>query len=247
MRGDPNKPVRCLPCSRITACARDQLCNSCRMTGRPNPRNRSVWTTEFDALLVSAYRRARNREELSRSLTALQLRTEFTRVVILTRVIHLGLSFSRHRPRTPEETALLEACAGRYSPVSIGRKLRRTFASVKAEVKELAVSVRVTDGYSQADLAELLGASPASIRRWSRIGWLPLVNVRIPETAVVRFLTCHPREYQLRRVDEAWFKGLLFSAFNSADACHGVRERSRSISASTPNIDAISARNSLQL
>lgn len=218
MRGVPNQPVRCLRCCRIRACASDQLCHGCRMTGRPNPRKRFVWTAELDALLVSAYRRARNREELSRSLSALQLRAGFTRVVILTRAVHLGLSFARRRLWTEEETALLESCAGRYSPASIARKLRRTFASVKAKAKELELSVRVSEGYSQADLAELLGASPTSIRRWCHSGWLPLIAGRIPEAAVARFLRLHPHEYQLRRVDEAWFKGLLFPAFNSADA-----------------------------
>jgi len=195
------------------------------MQGRPNPRKRFAWTSEFDALLESAYRRARNREELSRSLTALELRTGFTRVVILGRAVHLGLSFSRRRPWTPEETGLLELYAGRYSPASIARKLRRTFPSVKAKVKELEISVRVSEGYSQADLAELLGASPTSIRRWCRHGWLSLVNGRVPEGAVARFLRLHPHEYQLRRVDEAWFKGVLFPAFNSVDgSSHASRE-----------------------
>lgn len=233
MRGVPNRPVRCLRCRRMTACAADNLCHSCRMSGRPNPRKRFVWTAEFDALLTSAYRRAQNREQLSRSITALQRRTGFTRVVILTRAVHLGLSFLHRRPWTQEETALLEAWAGRYAPASIACKLRRTFASVKAKVKQLEISLRVIEGYSQADLAELLGASPTSIRRWCRIGWLPLVNGRVPEAAVVRFLRLHPHAYQLRRVDEAWFKGLLFPAFNSADAssrasreCGFTREKS---------------------
>src|SRR5262249_26015739 len=168
-------------CSRMTACAADQLCHCCRMTARPNPRKRFVWTTEFDAILVSAYRRAQTRQELSRSLTALQLRTGFTRVVILARAVHLGLSFSRRRPWTSEESAFLESVAGHYSPALIARKLMRTFASVKAKVKQLELSVRVTDGYSQGDLAELFGASPKSIRRWCRNGWLPMVNGRIPE------------------------------------------------------------------
>lgn len=218
MRGVPNNPITCLRCSRMTACAADHLCHRCRITGRPNPRKRFVWTAEFDALLASAYRRARNRKELSRSLTALQLRTGFTRVAILARAVYLGLSFSRRRPWTPEETALLASWAGRYPCSSIARKLSRTFASVKAKVKQLEISTRVAEGYSQADLAELLGASPTSIRKWCRIGWLPLVNGRIPEPAAARFLKLHPHEYQLRRVDEAWFKGLLFPAFNSADA-----------------------------
>jgi hypothetical protein len=187
------------------------------MSGRSNPRQRFVWTTEFDALLASAYRRAQNREELSRSLTAIQLRTGFTRVVILARAVSLRLSFSRRRPWTMEETAFLESWAGCYSLASIARKLKRTCASVRAKVKQLEISARITEGYSQADLAELMGASPTSIRRWCRIGWLPLVNGRVPEGAVARFLRLHPHEYQLSRVDEAWFKGLVFPSFNSAD------------------------------
>jgi len=223
MRGVPNKPVSCLRCGRIRACAADQLCHGCRLGARLNPRKRFVWTEEFDALLVSAYRRAQNRQELSRSLTDLQRRTGFTRVVILTRAAQLALSFSRRKPWTPEEIALLESWGGYHSPASIARKLGRTFASIKAKAKQLEISVRVTEGYSQADLAELFGASPTTIRRWCRIGSLQLVNGRIPEISVVRFLRIHPHEYQLGRVDEAWFKGLLFPAFNSAGASPGAR------------------------
>jgi hypothetical protein len=226
MRGIPRNPVRCLRCRRMTACAADQLCHSCRITVRPNPRRRFVWTTEFDALLVSAYRRAQTRKELSQNLAAFQRGTGFTRVVMLARAVHLGLSFSRRRPWTPEETALLQTWAGRYSTTSIARKLRRTFPSVKAKMKQMEISVRVTEGYSQADLAELLGASPTSIRRWCRNGWLALIHGRVPEAAVVRFLRLHPHEYHLRRVNDAWFKGLIFPAFNSADASsHATRER----------------------
>lgn len=210
----------------MKACAKDQLCHSCRIIGRPNVRKRFTWTTEFDALLVSAYRRAENREDLSRNLTAFQIRTGFTRVVILARAAQLGLSFVRRRPWTLEETALLATLAGRYTTAAIARKLGRTFASIKARVKQLDISVRVSEGYSQADLAELLGASPTSIRRWCRIGWLRLVDGRVSEPAVISFLRLHPHEYQLRRVDEAWFKGLLFPAFNCADTrSHANAER----------------------
>lgn len=217
MRGVPSQPVKCLRCSLMKACAADQLCHRCRMTGRPNPRKRFSWTSELDALLVSAYRRAQSRQELSRSVTALQLRTGFTRFTILDRAVHLGLSFSRRRPWSLEETALLESMVGNYSSAAIARRLKRTFGSVRAKVKQLQISVRVSEGYSQVDLAELLGASPVSIRRWRRLGWLSLVNGRISEASVIRFLRLHPHAYQLRRVDEAWFKGLLFPAFDSAD------------------------------
>lgn len=218
MRGVPNKPVMCLRCNRMKGCPSDQLCHSCRMRGRPNPQRRFTWTAEFDSLLMSGYLRAQNREELSENLDHLQHRTGFTRVVILARAAHLGLSFARRRPWTLQETALLECLAGQYSAASIARRLGRTFASVKAKVKQLEISVRLTEGYSQADLATLLGASPTSIRRWCRMGWLTVIDGRIPESSVVRFLKRHPHEYQLRRVEEAWFKGLLFPAFNSVDS-----------------------------
>lgn len=238
MRGIPKKRVRCLACDRMKGCPADQLCHSCRIASRPNPRKRFFWTTELDALLVSGYRRARNREELSRNITTLQGRSRFTRVVILARAVQLGLSFSPRRPWTPAEIALLESSAGRYSPVSIARKLQRTLGSTKAKMKQMEISLRIAQGYSQSDLAELLGASPASIRRWCRIGWLSLVNDRIPESAVVRFLRVHPHEYQLRRVNEGWFKGLLFPAFNSAgvnsDASREPRLNHAQISSTQP-------------
>lgn len=158
--------------------------------------------------------------------------------VLSRRAVHLGLSFSRRRPWTQEEAALLESLAGRYSPASLARKLGRTFASIKAKLKQLEISARVSEGYSQADLQELLGASRTSIRRWCRMGWLPVVNGRIPERAVARFLRSHPHEYQLRRVDEAWFKGLLFPSFNSADGIsHAIRTSSGSVPASMPTLD----------
>ncbi len=47
------------------------------------------------------------------------------------------------------------------------------------------------------------------------MGWLTLVNGEFQRPQFSDFLGFHPHEYQLRRVEEVWFKGLLFPAFNS--------------------------------
>jgi hypothetical protein len=39
--------------------------------------------------------------------------------------------------------------------------------------------------------------------------WIKLVNGRVPESEIARFLRRHPEQYQLNRADEAWFKGLF--------------------------------------
>jgi hypothetical protein len=58
------------------------------------------------------------------------------------------------------------------------------------------------------------------VKIWIGRGWLryggqgsALHSTRIPEPSVKRFLKEHPEEYRLARVDEAWFKGMLFTAF----------------------------------
>jgi hypothetical protein len=107
----------------------------------------------------------------------------------------------------------LSEAAGRLSKSAIARKLNRTYWSVKAEFSKLELQSRVRDGYSQVDVALLLGASPQSVRKWIGLGWLRMYDSRITEVSLVRFLRTHAEEYQLSRVDEAWFKGLLFPEF----------------------------------
>lgn len=95
---------------------------------------------------------------------------------------------------------------------------------MKAALKRLMLSARITEGYSRADLVELLGASATSVRRWERLGWLAFgCQGRAAEASVRRFLKMHPDQYQLSFVNEAWFKGLLFETYNSPSP--GRREK----------------------
>jgi hypothetical protein len=124
----------------------------------------------------------------------------------------LGLSAKRRRWTTAEiETLASEA--GRMSKSAIARKMKRSYWSIKAECSKLELRCRISEGYSQADVAYLLGASVRSVRKWISVGWLRLQHSRITEASLIRFIRTRTEEYQLSRVDEAWFKGVLFSAF----------------------------------
>jgi hypothetical protein len=97
---------------------------------------------------------------------------------------------------------------------ALAKKLNRTPASARAKLKQLEMSARIKEGYTKEDLRFLLGVSAKFIRKWVRWGWLRVVNGRFPESGFAKFLRQHPDQYQLSRVEEAWFKGLIFPTFN---------------------------------
>jgi hypothetical protein len=209
-RGIPNNPVVCRKCQDPHGCPKDRLCHRCRIQEKPNPNKRYHWTSNLDLALKRAYQGASTRRELSRNLDQLQLRTGFTRVVILARAATLGFG-ARRRRWTAEEIVALTKAAGRLS--DIARRLSGSYRSIKSEFSRLDLRSHVIDGYSQTDVACLLGASERSVRKWISLGWLKLQHSRVTEASLIRFIRTQPEEYQLSRVDEAWFKGVLFSAF----------------------------------
>jgi hypothetical protein len=218
MRGVPNNPVKCIGCGRMNGCLRDRLCHSCRIRSRPPARRKFVWTVELDNSLRREYTNAHSRAELSANLDQLQRNTGFTRNVILERAVQLGLGFSVRRPWTTPDLRVLDDAAGQVTPKALAAKLNRTYGSVKAKMKERRLSARVSEGYTEDDLRQLLGVSVRSVGKWLSMGWLRTAQGRITEASVVKFLKFHSEEYHLGRVDQAWFKGLLFPAFNFSTA-----------------------------
>lgn len=209
MRGIPNNPVICNSCRQPKGAPKDELCHSCRITKRPTPNKRFSWTTEFDQELRLAYQESRTRPELTVRLNALQRRIGFTRVVVLARATQLGLS-SPSRRWTQSEIESLSDLAGIQSKSAIARKLRRSYWAVKAQCAKHNICSRVSSGYSRADVEYLLGVGSRSVRKWIQLGWLKIQQDRITEPGMIKFLREHPEEYRLNRVDETWFKGLLF-------------------------------------
>src|SRR5579872_2457216 len=217
MRGLPSQPVTCRQCKSQRGCPKDQLCHSCRITALTHRRKRHLWTTQLDEQLRRIYRSADCRAALSEGITHVQRLTGFPRSVIVSRAADLGLASRRGEPWRPHEFAALHRKAG-VRPVSlIARDLGRSYYSVKGQLSRLRLSARVLDGYSQDDLRNLLGVSGRRVRRWIELGWLKTRGGRIREDDLTHFLRRHPDEYQLNRVEEGWFKGLIFPAFNSAN------------------------------
>lgn len=150
---------------------------------------------------------------MTSNLNHVQRLSGFTRVVILSRAEVLGLSFCAKRSWTEAELESLQENLGTLSKSQIARRLGRTYYSVKAQVARMGLSARVSADYSQQDVEQLLGVGRKRVCQWIRNGWLRLRGEKITERSLEKFLRLHPEEYQLSRVDEAWFKGMLFPSF----------------------------------
>jgi hypothetical protein len=214
MRGIPHRPVTCIGCSARTACRKDALCHRCRIMGRPNARKKYFWTTTLDAMLRRAYMNAQNRVDLTAALDHIQRISGFTRFVIVAHAKELGLSFCEPHPWSPVEIAFLQEHMGSLSRRAIAVKLGRTSYSVKGKASRLDIRLRVLQGYSREDLSQLLGTGIKQVRRWIQSGWIKEEAGRTPERSIAAFLRRHPEQYRLSRVDDAWYKGLLFPSFS---------------------------------
>ena len=83
---------------------------------------------------------------------------------------------------------------------------------------KLRLSIRLPEGYNVSDLAECFGLHRSRVENWARRGLLGKPhghgghggNIRFAEKEIVQFIRQHPREYNLGRVDKAWFKAVVF-------------------------------------
>lgn len=211
MRGVPNHPVTCRTCGTPSGAPKDQLCHACRIKSRPNVKKKYCWSPELDLALTRAYRFAQDRGELTQLLNHLQRSINFPRFVILSRAAELGLAFQVRRHWTPQEVEALRELLGTYSSKTVALKLGRTYYSLKRKVAIMQLSSRIRDGYSLKDIQDLVGVNRRKIQTWIMKGWLRLDNGRASDVEMRRFLRRHPEEYILRRVDDAWFKDIMFS------------------------------------
>jgi len=132
--------------------------------------------------------------------------------------MRLGLQRYGRRRWTANEDAALQAMLARTSTKGIARKLGRTVLAVQSRAEQLRMSSRVMKGgYGLADLQDALGASRERVHGWVRRGLLGDVAVhegmRISPATVERFIRRYTDEYDLRRVDQMWFKGMIFGRY----------------------------------
>jgi hypothetical protein len=91
---------------------------------------------------------------------------------------------------------------------------------VKHRGEALQISQRPRQGYCLKELCEAMGVGPAIVSGWLRRGLLGKVRkhggLRASDEAVEAFLRRFPAEYDMRRVAQEWFKGVIFGRGSKA-------------------------------
>ncbi len=210
MQGLANLGLRCNACGNLHADT-SGLCLYCRGRAHGLACRRYHFTDELLADLQSAY--CGNRTDLSAALDRLMARTGWPRHAFLSEAQRQGWTRDGRKPWAKAETAYLEAHLGTVSVRRIARALGRSVASVQAKAEDLQLSCRVTEGYTREDLSKVFREHPHKIRRWIERGMFGrLRDGRVTERGVRNFIRNYPAEYSLKRVDELWYKGMLFGA-----------------------------------
>lgn len=183
-------------------------------------RRRYHFSDALRADLILAY--AGKKTHVSRKLDELQRRTGWPRWAFKYEAQRLGIITADHRRQwTAGEQEYLEEALGLVSIKRIARKLGRTVQSVTSRAEKLGLSRRAKDGYNMTDLAAVFGESTHKIRRWMDRGLLGQVRdqdgCRVKTDDVKRFVLLHYGEYDLRRVDQHWFKTMIFEDGHGAE------------------------------
>lgn len=224
MRGIPGQPVTCEVCGNDEGCPTDKRCSKCRIKAVAALGRKYTFTPEMDEMIRRIYAdNASNRKELRRGLDRFAQMYRFPRHVPRYRAQRLGVTRDTRHPWTPEEIEILRELSGVKPVRYISERLKRGPTTVQAMMDRLKISRAVLDGYSREQVAQVTGASTKSIARWIDQGRLRVDTDtdRVTEASLARFLRNHQDCYSLKRVDEMWFKDMIFSRAGSA----AVQER----------------------
>jgi len=206
-RGLYRHPVPCRLCPSQYAAPKDGLCLGCR--GRLL-RQKYFWNPAKDEIVRRAWTAGTSAQELRRQIAAATRLIGYPRHMVRMRASRLGLTHDKRRPWSPEDKLYLREHAGTVSVKKLASSLGRSHTSVLAALDHLRIAYRLTEGYTIEDLHALLGVATDTVRQWERHGWIRRYYGRFHDPVMLRFLQTHPEEYDLRRVDQAWFKGILF-------------------------------------
>jgi len=198
---------------------RAKWCDDCRWTKRGKPQIYVV-TPERDEIL-----RQRYDSTVRGRVAQIAAAVSWPRWKVQRRAAELGLvkPTSAHRAWTDAEVALLRRYAGQRPVAWMAVKLKRSRASVVEKIKALHISVaREREGYTLKELTLCFGVDHNAILRWIRRGWLcgrrrnggsgpafALDPWVFTDADLAAFMAEHPTAYELRRVDQTWFLGLI--------------------------------------
>lgn len=144
-------------------------------------------------------------------------RLSFPRWTVKKRAQILSLAQTKEKPWAAEETAYLEANLHRLSLAVLSRKLGRSVTTVAVKTKRLGIRKK-DEGYTARSLAQAFGVDDHKVVRWVELRLLkasrrnsgrPRDMYFISDTAVKRFISTYPTEFDLRRVEQVWFIDLL--------------------------------------
>lgn len=192
---------------------RDGLCGACRLSALARAGRKYHFTPELREELRAAY--LLTKYHRARAIDRLVARARWPRHAFQAEAIRLGLPTHHCRPWKAEEEAYLQETAGRVSAKQIALRLGRSVPSVESRIDRLRISRRDRrEGYNVQDLCEVFGATFGTVKGWMRRGLLGKVHevggLRVNEAGVRRFVRTYPHEYDLRRVDQVWFKSVVF-------------------------------------
>jgi hypothetical protein len=207
----------------ILMCECGQMkCRVCRGRRGGRRKRRYFWTPALDAMLREVYL-AREKSTRAAGLKRMAAQAKIPHRRLTHRAHELGIASpnvrTRRREWTAEETEFLREAMGRQSAEMIAKRLGRSRVSVLTKTDALRLSLKIRDGYSVADVAEVMGAPRGKVEGWIRRGLLgrprDLGGMRVSEKQLVEFLRRYTSEYDLRRVDQGWFVSVIFGGDKS--------------------------------
>lgn len=183
------------------------------------------WSEKTLNDLREVYVSCDNREQLTAALTRLSSRTGIPRGYLSQRAGQMGLSMYKQADWSHEDIMYLINHAGTMPIFELCRRLKRSYASVTHKINRMGHSARTHNGYTIAEIMQCFGVSNEKVHRWTDLGFLVkgtrggYTHDNFSEKAVRQFVLSHPDQYDLRRVDQLWFKTLIASGWDpTADA-----------------------------
>ena len=210
----------CAVCGKRQA-GSDGICGGCRLAKfNQQRRKHAPLSPEVLAELQLAYI-GRTVRAVSANLNRISSRWRIPKAYLKYEARRRGWrSMAERHPWTPADVRYLKEKLGTVSIARIAHNLKRSVDSIKAEASRLSLSARWQEGYNVSGLCEVFGVPHYRVEGWMRRGLLGKTHghgghggeIRFTESNVVRFLRQYSQEYDLRRVDQTWFKAMLFGA-----------------------------------
>ena len=204
MRGFPNHPVPCELCGK-PGFPSNRRCRSHQpptsRLGIPSmPQRMPLCAPPGRARSGIAHGPADHRSGAAHQLSALH---------VSLRAQRLGIPFDTRHMWTAEEEQFLLNNAGRLTPRAMQRVLGHGWTKIESEIRQHGPAHCDPRGYDRPCHRD--GAGPVAAHR-PEVGtrWRSSARLAASRCDGRAFVEQHPEQYDLRKVDQDWFKALLF-------------------------------------